>query len=130
MYEKSSVPNLSPCSPTEEPEAAMPHRTAKSAPKACKIDPFRGKNKPEKITCGMRMIGMRITALSLFGANAEMVNPIIKPASEVRAMVMYTSNGAGRRIPCCIGATKFTARTRIALCSKHKMPQMTIFENI
>ena len=130
LYEKSSAPNLSPCRPTEEPEAAIPHRTANSAPMACRTGPFRLKSNPEKITCGMRMIGIRLTALSLFGAKAETVSPIIKPASEVRAKVMYTSSGAGSKIPCCIGAIQFTARTRIALCSKHNIPKMTIFENI
>ena len=85
---------------------------------------------PEKITCGMRMSGIKLVARSLFGASAESANPVIKPANEASAREMYISRTGGRKILCSNGAFRLTKITTTRLCRRHNTPKTLIFENM
>ena len=87
-----------------EPIAAMAQRAGKNAPKNCSSRLFSEKMMPEKITCGMRMIGIKLVARSVFGASAESANPVIKPASEVSTREIYISSTGGSMVLCWKGA--------------------------
>src|SRR5258708_27960666 len=113
-----------------EPRAAMAQRAAKKDPVVCKKGLLSVKRIHEKMTCGIRIIGIKLVARSLLGESADMVRPTIRPASEVRAMVIYTSTKGGRKTPCSKGAFKFTTTTRMALCNRHNTPRTAIFENM
>src|SRR5437879_7075609 len=113
-----------------QPRDGMAQRAAKKDPIVCKNWLLSAKMIPEKMTCGMRIIGIKLVARSLLGESAEMVRPTIRPASEVRAMVIYTSMKGGRKTPCSKGAFKFTTITRMALCTRHNTPRTAIFENM
>src|SRR5215471_6803300 len=75
-------------SPTVEPKVTIDQRPMKRKPTTWKGTDVRGKVYPAKITCGMRIIGIKLIARSLLRATAESARPIIRPAIEVRAIVM------------------------------------------
>src|SRR5258708_12327813 len=113
-----------------EPRAAIAQRAAKKDPIVCKNGVLSAKMIPEKMDWGVRIIGIKLEAGSLLGESAEMARPSIRPASEVRAMVIYISTKGDRKTPCAKGAFKFTTTTRMALCSRHNTPRTAIFENM
>ena len=82
---------------------------------------------PEKIICGIRSRGTMVIARSVFGTRAETIRPIIKPASEVKAIVIYTSKTGGRKMLLVNGSGILTHKTRIALChcaSQSMIPEL------
>src|SRR5579863_423488 len=121
---------MDPLRPMDEPMAAMDQRAAKKLPRNCRPTLFKEKMTPEKMTCGMRMMGMKLVARSLLGATAETTRPSIRPASDVRANEMYISISGGKNVLWGRGALTATTMTRIALWKRQSTPSTIIFENI
>src|SRR5713101_3768904 len=112
----------------DELKAIIAHRVGKIIAKICKGQSLSGMMTPAKTTCGKRMIGIKLVALSLLEETAEIVKPTNRPANEESKNVINTSSAMGRKIPWCKGSIKAVTRRSMALCTMLRKPSTTSLE--
>ena len=77
--------------PIDELKAIVAHRVGMIIANTCNGQSLSGIVTPAKITCGKRMIGKMLVAVSVLEETAEMTRPTTRPASEQSTNVINTS---------------------------------------